>query len=71
MSKHLIITIPMDGNDIEDTDFEIFQREAKHPAASFNLEVGRSISEASSCVRMFQISGEYFSVKIETVEERK
>lgn len=61
----LIIEIPIDGNDFDDGDMELFVEESKD-AAGIRLEVGRAISEEESqIVRSLSLSAEYFKARIE------
>jgi len=61
----LHITIDLEGNDLEASDFEVFLREAKD-ANVINIEVARSVSEEESEVaRVFGIGAEYFTVQVE------
>lgn len=62
----LVIRIPLDGNDLEETDFQHFVREALD-ASGINLEVGRAIEEEGfqDVSRIYSISAEYFKADIE------
>jgi hypothetical protein len=61
----LIIEIELEANDLEEADFENFVREAKK-AEALNMEVGRSLNEKHShIVRMFQLSAENFTARLE------
>jgi hypothetical protein len=61
----LVIRIPLDGNDLEQTDLEVLVEESKE-ALGINIEVGRSQSEEEShIIRQSSISAEYFTATIE------
>lgn len=61
----LIIEIPLEGNDLEEKDFDTFRVEAGK-ASSINLEVSRLISTKEPEVfRTHNLSVEYFSFRVE------
>ena len=61
----LVIEIPLEGNDVEEADFEALVGEAKE-AMGISIEVGRPISEEESfIVRSMHVSAEHFTARIE------
>jgi hypothetical protein len=69
MKKILVIHIPLELNDLEDADFDIFLKESKE-AAGIHVCVARSISEEESYIgRQFEINADYFETSIMEVPE--
>lgn len=67
--KKLLIEIPLEGNDLEENDFDVFVKEATDYSEGFSpvisIEVGRPLSEEESHIaRVFSIGGEYFKVTL-------
>ena len=60
----LIVTIPLDSNDLEVADFRNFKKESSK-ATGITLEVGRPTSEGSPTFRQFIISAENFTAEIQ------
>ena len=61
----LLIAIHLDGNDLEEMDFETFLKEARD-ATAIHIEVGRPIEEAEGNVaRMCMLSASNFVVQVE------
>lgn len=60
----LIVEIPLDGNDLDDSDFDRFIKESKK-AGGVELRVMRSVSEKTpDIIREFTIGAEYFKAKL-------
>jgi len=67
--KKLVVTIPLDGNDLSEKDIAVFLNEAAD-AAGINLTVSRSASEDEPEIfRSYEIHGEYFTAAIKDSEE--
>lgn len=63
--KTLVISLPLDGNDLEETDFAVFKQESDADGAIISIFAERSISEEESHIsRMFSLGGEYFKVEV-------
>lgn len=68
--KVLVITIPFEGNAIEEYEFELFRKEALHEDAKFRLEVGRSLSEQEEeLMRVYEIMADRATVQILETEK--
>lgn len=68
--RTLVISFPLEQNDLEETDFEVFKQESDADSAMINIFVERSISEEESYIsRMFSVGGEYFKVEILDLQE--
>ena len=63
--RTLVIRIPLEGNDLEDMDFDVFVEEAKH-ATGMEIGVARSVSEEESHIgRLFRLRAYKFEAAIE------
>ena len=59
----LIITIPFEGNDLDEDAFRVFTREARL-ATGIEVAVGRAVKENSDVGRIFRLPAEKFTFEV-------